>query len=492
MLATLALVSALWSGDGAIIPIGAPDDENQPVVRHPVLYTSIEIALVLAGGTVWYLRNGVDERWGRAVQWDAWKRKLVGDDVTFDSDHFNTNSVGHPIGGTAYYQIARGNGLGPGPAFLASVIGSTFWEYFVEIPEHPSLNDLIMTPIGGAIIGEASYQLGRYFSRSGPGAARCVGAFLFAPVAAVNDRPVCRSSGGLLPWARLGLAVGAGRVMFDGGVTRDEIGFVLGSEIVSQRAYQRPGSGAVLVGPGQWSALHFDSRFSESRLSNVWFHARTVWGGRYDRQFRAVGDESDGPPILFDGPRGWGLLVGLGSSFDYRLRDLPGVHDRIASLGIGGPTFEWTRRGSVLVRASLSAQYAFAIIGSMAYRADYRSVYGQIIKTPLRAGSYYYGHGVVSAATLLVDLGPIGFTGDARGAWYWSIDSGDPEQSSIQRDVLLRDSRIYLSGAMWSRPVVGAFRFGLAVEHVRRTSWMLDYGVFRTEADVLVTTAVGF
>jgi hypothetical protein len=146
----------------------------------------------------------------------------------------------------------------------------------------------------------------------------------------------------------------------------------------------------------------------------------------------------------------------------------------------------------VLVRASFMAQYAFALIGSMAYSGGEPMVVGQVIKAPLRTWGYYYGHGLVSAATLLVDLGPIGFTADARGAWYWSIDSGDPEQSSIQRKVLLHDSRLYLSAAMWSRPVVGSFRFGLVVEQVQRASYMLDTRVLGTEFDILATTAIGF
>jgi len=76
-------------------------------------------------------------------------------EITFDGDHFNTNAAGHPLDGTAYYQIARGNGLGPGASFVSSFLASMFWEYFVEIPENPSLNDLILTPTAGAIIGEA-------------------------------------------------------------------------------------------------------------------------------------------------------------------------------------------------------------------------------------------------------------------------------------------------------------------------------------------------
>ncbi len=129
MLAWLALVATLWSvdGDATVHPIGTPSDER-PVVSHPYLLTTIETALVIAGGTVWYLRNGTDERWGRAISWRAWKRKMMGEDVTFDPDHFNTNAVGHPLGGVAYYQIARGNGLGPGAAFVSTFIASMFWE----------------------------------------------------------------------------------------------------------------------------------------------------------------------------------------------------------------------------------------------------------------------------------------------------------------------------------------------------------------------------
>ena len=51
---------------------------------------------------------------------------------------------------------------------------------------------------------------------------------------------------------------------------------------------------------------------------------------------------------------------------------------------------------------------------------------------------------------------------------------------------------IYLSAAMWPRPIAGPLRFGIGVEHVRRTSHMLDSVVAGTEADVMATTAIGF
>jgi hypothetical protein len=185
-------------------------------------------------------------------------------------------------------------------------------------------------------------------------------------------------------------------------------------------------------------------------------------------------------------------MIGLGSVFDYRLRDLPDVHDRSATVGLLGPMFELSMRGDVHFRLSVSMQYAFAILGSMAYRENYRMLLGQAIKKSLRDSGYYYGQGVVSAVTASIDLGTVGFVADARGAWYWSFDDGDPAQSSLQTDVTLHDARLYLSGAMWTRPALGPARFGLAVEHVRRTSSMLDINVHSTEFDVVVTTAVGF
>ena len=81
---------------------------------------------------------------------------------------------------------------------------------------------------------------------------------------------------------------------------------------------------------------------------------------------------------------------------------------------------------------------------------------------------------------------------DGRGGWYWSLDLGDPAQSTLQRDVTLRDRRVYLSGAMWTRPLLGAVRFGLEYQHVWRTSYMLSTIITSTESDFLATTALTF
>ena len=74
----------------------------------------------------------------------------------------------------------------------------------------------------------------------------------------------------------------------------------------------------------------------------------------------------------------------------------------------------------------------------------------------------------------------------------WPARIHEEKRSTIRRDILLHDSRIYATASMWTRPLVGAFRFGLAYQHVWRTSTMADITVKATEADILATTAFLF
>ena len=285
---------------------------------------------------------------------------------------------------------------------------------------------MILTPGGGAIIGEATYRLGRYLAQSGTGAAHCTGALLFAPVATLKDQPLCHARPRTLPPARLGLAVGFNRVLFNGSTTRDELALNLGSEVVSNRAYERSGDGSTGVSPGQWVSLYGDGRFGAGTIEGIWFRASSVWGGRYDRHYISMDAETDVPTGV--PARGWGTLLGLGSVFDYRLRDLPTGHDRIGSLGIAGPMFELSGAailpacrpvGAVRIRDHRLDGVSRGLL--FADRAGLQDAAARQ-RLLLRAGSGLGGDGRARP-------GAVGFVADGRGAWYWSINDGDPEQS---------------------------------------------------------------
>lgn len=78
-----------------------------------------------------------------------------------DKDDWVINYIGHPISGAIYYQIARNSNLSILKSFGYSVVMSTFfWEYGVEaFAEVPSIQDLLITPILGSILGEGFYRL---------------------------------------------------------------------------------------------------------------------------------------------------------------------------------------------------------------------------------------------------------------------------------------------------------------------------------------------
>jgi hypothetical protein len=76
-----------------------------------------------------------------------------------DKDSFFVNYVGHPYFGAAYYIRARERGFGELSSFAYSAFASTLYEFGLEaLFENPSIQDLISTPIGGALIGKFIFE----------------------------------------------------------------------------------------------------------------------------------------------------------------------------------------------------------------------------------------------------------------------------------------------------------------------------------------------
>ena len=91
--------------------------------------------------------------------WDNVSRAPV-----WDKDDFFLNYVTHPYAGAVYYMGARSAGANAGYSFLYSFALSTFfWECGIEaLAERPSIQDLIVTPVFGSLLGEGFYQAKRH------------------------------------------------------------------------------------------------------------------------------------------------------------------------------------------------------------------------------------------------------------------------------------------------------------------------------------------
>lgn len=112
----------------------------------------------------------------------------------WDDDKFWINYITHPYWGASYYVRARERGYDERSSFWYSVVMSTAYEFGAEaLFEQPSIQDLVVTPVGGVILGE--YFMGlraRIGARYAPGEEmRFIDRALLAvtdPLGAINRR----------------------------------------------------------------------------------------------------------------------------------------------------------------------------------------------------------------------------------------------------------------------------------------------------------------
>ncbi len=489
----VAAVAAPVAGDPEV-----PEDANANVdpdatrPEHPYLRLLLGEFAFLGLQAAWYWGHQAPSESEIPFTYSTWQTKLFSDRYfTFDHDRFNTNAIGHPLAGTIYYQIARGNGFGVGASFLTTVAASTLWKYAGEPNQKLSINDLIVTPAAGWVIGEATYRLGRLFADGEPNFANCLGAALFSPVAALNDAPVCHGKrrGDAFDargfsrriWHRVFLEIGGARTSFDEDPheERDETIFGLAARITSHPLYRQPGSGTATALPGQWTDLAARWFLDGRSITGAFVHADSLVFGRYSRSYGDVIGPSGEPD-------GHGLLLGMGSSFDYDARSLPSLWDRTLTVGLLGPVVEFAaRRGRFALRATLAASYGFAQVTSLAWAVAAPAFANVTVKTELMNQGYYYAQGLLTLAALEAELGDVRLTLDGRGQALWSINFRDDLQSGIQNNFSLHDTRLFLSAVASWQPFGGPVRLAAEFDDVVRDSRLPGYHVRSDERRVL-------
>lgn len=119
---------------------------------HFFAYQGVSIAILYAlpesvtGWTDEKKDNYSLSQWWEHVQDPGW-----------DSDDFFLNYVTHPYWGAAYFVRSRERGYGEYASFWYSAALSASYEFGAEaLFENPSIQDLVVTPVGG-------WLLGRYF-----------------------------------------------------------------------------------------------------------------------------------------------------------------------------------------------------------------------------------------------------------------------------------------------------------------------------------------
>lgn len=135
-------------------------------LRGVVIVTGTEIA----SGVVLALLPREFSKWddtayqrGSANLKRAWTEPPV-----WDGDSFFNNYMGHPYAGAFYYNMLRSQGGTVWQSVGYTVFQSTLWEYVVEaVAEQPSVQDLIVTPVAGSLLGELFHHLSLQILRKG-------------------------------------------------------------------------------------------------------------------------------------------------------------------------------------------------------------------------------------------------------------------------------------------------------------------------------------
>jgi hypothetical protein len=357
-----------------------------------------------------------------------------GDGLLLDATPFRTNFVAHPLAGAAYHQMARGHRLGAWESAAWSFGASAAWEA-IEYREPASLNDLLVTPLGGVALGETLFQLAAHFDRAPRSFGGDVGAWVLGLPKKLSDLldgavPARGDPGDSLSsdlWASGGTALA-------GGAWRGEARLGLGWRLVRDPAWGAPGEGIRSLRDGAVTSLAVSMALREGSLADVEFRSLALVESLYGRRLAAAAGRTEGSD--------W--LAGLGVDFRVRLHDwaLGTPNDLLGAVAFPALSGEWrTTSGSCTLALRLDLEPVFAGVRSLALDLAPGSVPPESLPTVLNAWGYYFALGVFASPSVEIRFGPAWASASGRGDWLWGLLQPDAEPGRTP-SVDLRDSWI--------------------------------------------------
>jgi len=384
--------------------------------------------------------------------------KLWGGAWSLDGNSLRTNMVAHPVMGAAMYQMARGARLSAWESLLWSAAGSAAWEV-VEYHEQGSLNDLLVTPVGGAALGEPLFQLGAHLDRLPRTTGREVLSWLVSPWKKLGDlvdgaRPARGEPDGRLEVTAFGEVAQAR----GGGSSRPQAATGLAWRLVRIPDRGAPGRGGGAFRSGEVTGLALSAGASAGALEDVRLESWALLAGGYARDLDAVG-------------RGADLLLGAGLALDLRRHAWveAGPADTLGLVHAPRLHLEarWLGDGPSLT-AGLDAALALGGVRSFALDRFPGAVPPEALPTVQRGYQYHLASGPALRAALTLRAGPASLSAALRADWLRAVLRPDPLPGAAP-DARLDDR--WLEGALraaWRLP--GGLSLGAGAEWRERWS----------------------
>jgi len=144
----------------------------------------------LIGMTALILMPKEITKWSDDWAKDAWRnlKRSFSTTPVWDKDDWALNYIGHPIAGSYYYNALRSQNASRFHSFLFSTAQSFIWEYIIEgVAERPSAQDILITPVVGSMLGEATHLLTMSMRRNGFNFFEKVFVLLLNPMFVINN-----------------------------------------------------------------------------------------------------------------------------------------------------------------------------------------------------------------------------------------------------------------------------------------------------------------
>ena len=432
-----------------------------PAPRNGVRVTLEEIGLLGAGFLQYLQTTSNSADWDLDYSWGSLGKKLSGAAIAFDTNRFDTNWVTHPVAGLLYYSAARGNRFSIAESFLASIAASTAWEYLGEFREQVSINDMVVTPFGGMVLGEALFQLGSFFDRGHRTPTREALAWLLGAPAKVHDTldgiAVSETDEG---GHDLRAAVGVGATTQAAGTSFDAH-VALSSRLVAAKGYDRRGRVRRWLTNGNVSSIALSGTISDGEIVDASFAARVSLAAYLDQDLSRRRGGLFGHTTL--------TTIGVGFTYDFHEwnRAQRDATDRFASLELFTLGVDQSiHLGPAKLRWSLAATASFASPTTLV-RDDWLARHSRSgVPSVVMDQGYGYSLGTRVSPTLELQLGPLIVHGEA--AMYSGQTIAGFDRTKIGDYLYFRDRSASVGAGFGAR--FGAFAFDLRGQRRIRAS----------------------
>ncbi len=453
-------------------------------VNKNYMRAGLEIGAFLGIGKALYIagQESMKEDWDfdNKTFSDYKERLFTTKQMKFDDNAIGMN-WGHAYAGVLYYSSARNNGFSSKESFLINIASSSIWEYFGENKEVVSINDQIVTGIGGSVIGETLFQISHMLKSRKSLTAKVLGVII-NPIGSFNDwidgKSVLNSHRNFSKeygfdgnnYEKFDIVFGlhtASNNKKNQKKTLVELG--IDTEVINLPVKGAGRIKSVVYDPTM-ASLAINTHLSENGVED--FHAITklALGGYFNKNIKM--DQNNQA-------NGHSIFIGPSMATEYRSRGEDHENDFFAVVNIIGATLDITyyKQGTKF-RFAVDVYGDFALVRPYAI-TDYKEK-GQDFEeamSVLKKRNYYYATGYTSSLKMTMERDNWEVGASMVSHYFKSINNKDLDRHTdrVTKDLDMKDE--YKSLNIWvSYKATNTLKLMMGLERIIREGSIIEEG----------------